>query len=210
MPGARESGRCGRRQCSCLDHQREWRKVRAFSLGVAGEPWPPHIGIVLDYVQERTQEPCARTVPAAILGALGFMEKSGGVALGDRMANQQTLKNMVNQSVMDLESGAAPTKKAPLLPSVLVGALELLVLDAAQPLFARGMAWYKLLKVWTACRCHDLSGLSPGSLRLTKHGLVGSLERTKTTGPGKKVRHLPIFVSNSAYFMGPHWLRVGL
>ena len=189
---------------------REWRKVRAFSLGVAGEPWPPHIGIVLDYVQERTQEPCARTVPAAILGALGFMEKSGGVALGDRMANQQTLKNMVNQSVMDLESGAAPTKKAPLLPSVLVGALELLVLDAAQPLFARGMAWYKLLKVWTACRCHDLSGLSPGSLRLTKHGLVGSLERTKTTGPGKKVRHLPIFVSNSAYFMGPHWLRVGL
>ena len=57
--------------------------------------------------------------PAAILSALGFMEKSGGVALGDRMANQQTLKNMVNQSVMDLESGADPTKKAPLLPLVL-------------------------------------------------------------------------------------------
>ena len=200
----------GVRASTIRKRMREWRKVRAFSLGVAGVPWPPHIGLVLDYVQERIQEPCARTVPAAILSALGFMEKSGGVTLSDRMANQQTLKNMVNQSVMDLESGAAPTKKAPLLPLVLVGALELLVLDAAQPPFARGMAWYKLLKVWTACRCHGLSGLSPGSLRLTKHGLVGSLERTKTTGPGKKVRHLPIFVSNSAFFMAPQWLSVGL
>ena len=200
----------GMRASTIRKRIREWRKVRAFALGVAGVPWPAHIGVVLDYMQERLDEPCARTVPSSILSALGFMEKAGGVALHDRMANQQTLKNMVNQGVMDLELNAPPTKKAPLMPLMLVGALELLVLDATQPVFARGLAWYKLLKVWTACRCHDMSGLSPGSLRQTKHGLVGCLERTKTSGPGKKVRHLPIFVSRSAFFMGAQWLSVGL
>lgn len=149
----------GMRASTIRKRIREWRKVRAFALGVAGVPWPPHIGVVLDYMQERLDEPCARTVPSSILSALGFMEKAGGVALHDRMANQQTLKNMVNQGVMDLELNAPPTKKAPLMPLMLVGALELLVLDATQPVFARGLAWYKLLKVWTACRCHDMSGL---------------------------------------------------
>ena len=42
---------------------REWRKLRAYSLGVAGIAWPPNLGIVLDYLQERVAEPCARTVP---------------------------------------------------------------------------------------------------------------------------------------------------
>ena len=173
-------------------------------------PWPPSIGLVFDYMQERFDEPCARTVPISILSAIGFMEKAGGVALQDRMANQQTLKNLVNQGVMDLELNAPPPKKAPLMPLILVGALELLVLDTTQPAFARGLVWYKLLKVWTACGCHDMSGLSPGSLRLTKHRLVGCLERTKTSGPGKKVRHLPIFLGRSAFFMGAQWLAVGL
>ena len=119
----------GMRASTIRKRIREWRKVRAFALGVAGVPWPPHIGLVLDYLQERLDEPCARNVPISILSALGFMEKAGGVALHDRMANQQTLKNMVNQGVMDLEVDAPPTKKAPLMPLMLVGALELLVLD---------------------------------------------------------------------------------
>ena len=89
----------GMRASTIRKRIREWRKVRAFALGVAGVPWPPHIGLVLDYMQERLDEPCARTVPISILSALGFMEKAGGVALHDRMANQQTLKNMVNQGV---------------------------------------------------------------------------------------------------------------
>ena len=155
-------------------------------------------------------EPCGRSVPNAILEALSFMERKGGVAADQRWADLPILKNFVNQATHHLEIGAPPTKKAPLLPLMLVGALELLVTDKSAPMFARGLAFYKLLKLWTACRTNDLSGLNPASLRLTKFGLVGLLERTKTTGPGKRVRHLPIFIAASVGFMSSTWLEQGL
>ena len=80
----------------------------------------------------------------------------------------------------------------------------------SEPLYARALAWYKLLKLWTASRTGDLTSLRPSSLRLTSFGLVGCLERTKTTGPGKRVRHLPIFICRSAYLLAPGWLEKGL
>ena len=61
---------------------------------------------------------------------------------------------------MDLEGGAPATKKASLLPLKLIGALELLVVDVSQQRYVRGLAFYKLLKLWTAARSHDLSGLN--------------------------------------------------
>ena len=51
---------------------REWRKVRNFSLQLCGHAWPVHVGVVLDYLHERMEEPCARTVPEAVLAALAF------------------------------------------------------------------------------------------------------------------------------------------
>ena len=190
---------------------REWRKVRSYSLSVCGSPWPQHVGIVLDYVLERVGEPCGHTVPEAILATVAFMEKAGGVGCGARLADNQALKNVVNQATHDLQDGAPPTRKAPapLLPCMLIGSLELLIADRSAPVFARGLAFYKLLKVWAACRSNDLSGLNPASLRMTSLGLSGVLERTKCTGPGKRVRHLPFFVSRSAALFVSDWLELG-
>ena len=84
-----------------------------------------------------------------------------------------------------------------------------MVVDVQAPLYARGLAFCKLLKLWTACRTSDLCGLNPSSLRLSRLGLVGVLEKTKTTGAGKRIRHLPIYICHSAYFMAPDWLSVG-
>lgn len=188
---------------------REWRKVRNFSLQLCGHAWPTHVGVVLDYLHERMEEPCARTVPEAVLAALAFMENAGSVAAADRLASMP-VRNFVNQATQDLEVGAPPKKSAPLLPVVLIGSLELLVMCNSEPLYARALAWYKLLKLWTASRTGDLTSLRPSSLRLTSFGLVGCLERTKTTGPGKRVRHLPIFICRSAYLLAPGWLEKGL
>lgn len=110
----------------------QWRKLRAFCLGVVELAWPPHLGIVLDYLQERVAEPGARTVPESVLAALNFMEKVGGVTVNERFSGQQVLNKFVKQSKMDLEGGAPATKKAPLLPIKLIGALELLVVDVSQ------------------------------------------------------------------------------
>ena len=115
---------------------REWRKLRAFSMGLDGSPWPRHVGVVLDYLQERIAEPhrSGRSVgPGAVLEALAFTEKKGGYGSGDRLADLQIVKNCVNQATHDLEVGAPPTRKAPLLPLMLVGALGLLVVDNSAP-----------------------------------------------------------------------------
>eukprot|EP00439_Symbiodinium_sp_Y106_P081707 s1379_g20.t2 len=114
------------------------------------------------------------------------------------MSELPFVRNTVNnQMTMELEAGAPPKWQAPLLP-----------------LTIRGFAFYKLLKIWTACRSDDLTSLNPGSLRMVHSGLLGTLERTKTSGPGKRVRFLQIFdsrkaVSRKAYLAPANWLTVG-
>ena len=68
----------GMRAATIRQRIREWRKLRAFCFGVVELAWPPNLGIVLDYLQERVAEPCARTVPESVLAAINFMEKAGG------------------------------------------------------------------------------------------------------------------------------------
>ncbi|CAK9056210.1 Uncharacterized protein SCF082_LOCUS30318 [Durusdinium trenchii] len=101
----------GMRASTIKARVREWRKLRAYSLGVAGIAWPPNLGIVPDYLQERVAEPCARTVPHSILAAFSFMEKAGGVAVRDRVSGEQVLRNFVDQSTMDLEGGVPPNER---------------------------------------------------------------------------------------------------
>ena len=167
------------------------------------------MGVLLDYLHERRLEPCARTVPAAILCCLGFVEKAGGIPAAERLSDMQLVKNTVNQCTAELEAGAEPKRQAPMLPIAAVVSLELMVVNQDAELFVRGFAFYKLLKLWTACRTSDLSGLNPSTLRLTSSGLQGVLDRTKVSGPGKRIRYLPIFVSCHAFLAVPNWLSVG-
>ena len=46
-------------------------------------------------------------------------------------------------------------------------------------------------------------------MRLGSRGLEGRLERTKTTGPGKKVSVRPLLISYGAYVVDPGWLARG-
>ena len=158
---------------------REWRKICAYSMSVCGSPWPDHVGVLLDFILERVEEPCGHTVPESILATPAFMQKAGGVASGERLADNQALKNVVNPATHDLRFVAPPTRKAPLVPIMLIGSLELLVADDNAPIYARGLAFYKLLKICASCRSNDVSGLNPSSLRLNSLDLCGVLERTK-------------------------------
>ena len=75
---------------------------------------------------------------------------------------------------------------------------------------ARGLAFCMLPKLKTACRTSDLCGLNPSSLRLNRLGLDGVLEKTKTTGAGKRIRHLPIYICHSALICSVWAGRFGL
>jgi hypothetical protein len=58
-------------------------------------------------------------------------------------------------------------------------------------------------------RWDDSQGLNPASLESRRRGVYGVLERTKTSGPGKKVVLLPVFVSSHAW-LEVEWLAAGL
>lgn len=92
---------------------------------------------------------------------------------------------------------------------IAAASLELLVVSCDAPRYWRAFAWVKLLKFWTSSRTDDLAGLLPESLALDVWGLSGTLRRAKTSGPGKKVKWLPIFVDAGASFTGADWLTTG-
>ena len=57
-PSATIAASLGSMRASTLRKRiREWRKLRAFSMGLDGSPRPRHVGVVLDYLQERIAEP---------------------------------------------------------------------------------------------------------------------------------------------------------
>ena len=197
------------RSATLRKHFREARRIKAYSKATSDSNWPQHVGVILSYLEERRCEPCGPSVPGAILQSLAFIEKVGGVAVSDRLSGLPVVRNTVNQLTMDLQHGAPPKHQAPALPLAIVAALEITVCDAAAGQYTRGFAFYKLLKLWAAGRHSDFEGLNPSSLFLSVAGLEGRLDRTKTSGPGRRVRFLPLFVSRRAYLVKPDWLEIG-
>jgi hypothetical protein len=58
-------------------------------------------------------------------------------------------------------------------------------------------------------RWSDTLGLAPSSITMSDRGLAATLHRTKTTGPGKKVPVIHIFVAMDASLAGTSWLIKG-
>jgi hypothetical protein len=83
------------------------------------------------------------------------------------------------------------------------------VLDQEQPLGLRVVAWARLLKIFAVLRWDDLQRLRPRDVALRSSGLQGRLTQTKTSGAGKKVRDLPLYVPLEAFVIRASWLTVG-
>ncbi len=188
---------------------REWTKAESWFLRVGGFGWPTSASDVVDYLHDRSEEPCARTVPASIVGALSFIEKAGGVPLGARLSMDGLVVSTVEYLTVALSKGAEPTKKAAMILLGMVMALELYVVDVSKPRYCRGVAWLRLVKIWASLRFDDTLGIRPELMVLTASGLEAQLERTKTSGPGRKIRWLSFFVSTQASITGVPWLRTG-
>ena len=62
-----------------------------------------HVGFILDYLHEARFEPCARSVPSAILKSLAFMGQADGVPDTERFSAQAVVRNTVNQFTVELE-----------------------------------------------------------------------------------------------------------
>ena len=89
--------------------------------------------------------------------------------------------------------------------------MELRVLDVTVPRFERAYVWVRLVKVWASMRGDDHKHLPPEEIIFQKDsGMEATLTQTKTTGPGKKVSAVKVFVAPGAYLVSPRWLRTGI
>ena len=86
---------------------------------------------------------------------------------------------------------------------------ERVVMDDSEPTGLRVYAWAKLVKVWASLRWSDLQAIRPGELKLVEGRLATTLRRTKTSGPNRRIKEMPLCVSEAAFFENPDWLKVG-
>ena len=207
--GSRRFGK-GRRVATLRKHVKTWQKVRDWTLATFRHPWPETAEEFVMYLEARAEEPCGRTIPASIFKTLIFMEHAGEFPVEVQWGKAAAVKNALEEINMQLaERAPAFTKRAWHLPVRVVQAMEEAVLDVRLKPYARAYAWFRLVKLWTGMRFADTTGLMYESMEWQPQGLTAVLARTKTTGPGKKVPLLRVWVSTGCWLREETWLSSG-
>ena len=200
----------GRRASTLRKHVKTWTRARSWLISAFGVPWPQHAVQFALYLESRAMEPCGKSIPASIYKTLMFMEHAGEVHKDDRIQNDPALKNALEEISVRLESGEiVPRKQAMHIPVKIAMAWEQVVGDESQLRYIRAYAWFKLLKIWGAMRFSDTTGVRVETAGLEGDCWAADLDRTKTTGPGKRVNLVKVFVSKHAYLKNPDWLTIG-
>ena len=75
---------------------------------------------------------------------------------------------------------------------------------------SRGLLHGSNFSRFASLRFDDLANVKRALIRDYDGKVGGTLKKTKTTGAGKRVRELPIFVSEQAFVFEKDWLDTGL
>ena len=163
----------------------------------------------IDYIFFRRDEPCGKTVPLRFLQAAKWIEAKAGLVEGTRFAESMAFKSVVERVTGELQSVAAPVKRAPRLPARIIEEMESYVLDQDRPVYLRCVAWVRLVKTWATLRYDCHTHISPADIRFYEGRLTVTLRHSKTTGANKRVSELPVIVSEYAFIRDPTWLERG-
>ncbi|CAE7730750.1 unnamed protein product, partial [Symbiodinium microadriaticum] len=90
------------RASTLRSRMREWAKFSSWCLATEGKPFPGHVGLFLDYIEELREQPCARTRLRSVLSAVAFVEKAGGVQREAAISLQPLVLNLVNVRWLEL------------------------------------------------------------------------------------------------------------
>jgi hypothetical protein len=199
----------GRRPATLRKHVRTIAKMVTWLESSFGISWPTSAVQFCEYLESRVAEPCARSVPISCLKSMLFMEVAGEQVKELRIAESLAVKNYLEEVSKELAACTRDKRKATQILVKIAMAFERTVMDEALPRYPRAYAWLRLLKLWSGMRWADTEGLPPHRIVLSERGLVARLERTKTTGAGKKIEVLHVFISAGAWLAESSWIRVG-
>jgi hypothetical protein len=175
-----------------------------------GATWPESVSQILVYIHIRTEEPCAPSIPQVFIKALSWFEKAGAFEPERRFGNNTLVQKTVDYSCEMLSVGIAPPKKAPRPPAALIASLEIYVCDTGKAEGLRAKAFQLLIKTYCSLREDDAQNLAPSQFRFFSGILVNTLRRTKTSGPTKRVKELPVCLAAGLSITDLPWLEKGL
>ena len=200
----------GRRAGTLRKHVKVWQKYIDWLGATFGVDWPENPIQIATYLEVRAAEPCGKSVPLSIVKTLMFMEHAAEIPVSDHFSKSPAVKNALEEVTLQLERVAPKERKqALMLPVAIVQAMEQAVMDEDYSRYVRAYAWFRLFKLWGGMRYHDTMGVDFSSIRIDEYGLHCDLKRTKTTGPGKKVTIVKVFVGHNAYLIERGWLEEG-
>ena len=186
-----------------------WERFREWSDDLYKPGQRPTSITLVDYMYAREEEGMGPSIPLAVSAAVAWFERTAGIAEEDLLMNQHFPQIVMKELTRKLEQKAPPIRRAPRWMGCFVAPLETLVVDGAVPFEVRVCAWFKLIKMWASMRFDDAAHLKTSELRFYDGQLVGMMHQSKTTGAGKRVRELPIFIAKDAYVLHDDWLSVG-
>ena len=201
----------GRRPNTLRKHVKTWCKAARWMDAAFNCSWPASPEQFAEFLEAMVEEPCSRSFPESVFKTLMFLEHAGEVPEADQICRSAAVKNALEEAAHRLQAIEQKTTKrqALLLPVSIVVAWEAHVVDESVSNYARIYSWFRLVKLWTGTRFDDTKGAPSSTMELLEWGLKGIIDRSKTSGPGKKVIHLPFYVSKEAWIHEKSWLLAG-
>ena len=186
-----------------------WQRFRIWSESMGKVGQRPNTVMLVDYMYAREEEGMGPSIPLAVSTAVAWFERTAGTPEDEQLMSQTFPQFVMKELTKRLEQNAPPIRRAPRWLGCFVAPMETLVIDGAMPLEVRICAWFKLVKLWTSMRFDDAAHLKTSELRFYDGQLLGMLHQSKTSGAGKRVRELPLFIARDAYVVQDDWLAVG-
>lgn len=187
-----------------------WQGFRRWIFATSGKNYAVAAHQLADYLYAREEEGMGCSIPMAIMKSVSWFEKVACVPEEESLVAHPLCQMVSAELTRKLEDKAPPVKRAPRLLSIFIPALEQVVMDRRQDEITRIAAWIKLFKLWASLRFDDLANVRRALIKDYDGKVGGLLKKTKTTGAGKRVRELPIYISEHAFVVEKDWLDTGL
>ncbi len=200
------------RRASTLDTRlRAWAAFQRWLGQAGGRSVPLSPQDLIDYLAARAAEPCGRGTLRGVMAMFGFLDDVYRRQGDDRWTRDKSVNDAFNEygSSLTVRAEGAPAVKALRPPVGVLAALERTVVDGDRNSVDRVLSWYMLTAAWGTLRFDDHRGWPSGQLAVDDGGWDVGLQRTKTTGRGKKVEVRPLSISKESWLVHENWFITG-
>ena len=127
----------GRRGSTIRSYVRTGRKLAFFMREIYGEPWFRNEADIIEYLVQRMEEPCGKSVPQTIYAAIAFMELASAVAPDRRLSSRPALMNFFREAQASGQWNSQKRISARRWPVVIPMGLEFVVITEDAPLYKK-------------------------------------------------------------------------